>query len=85
MSSIFDVLGGILFLLGVMLLFLQIYANYNLLESDSRKSQLSAISFNWFLKEEIFNSQGQKACGAAKKIWITALPILVVWIAGKYI
>ena len=74
-----SILGVLLVLMGFFLLFLQIFAYFNL-ENSERESQGDALSTLWFLNEGIYNPWGKGACWLAKRLWIIAIPLSSVWL-----
>ncbi len=78
-----QIFGFLLLIISFVLLFLQLFAYFNLEQSD-RSSQGISASVHWLLREEIYNSQGKKACRLAKIIWLFSLPLIVVWLVMKF-
>jgi hypothetical protein len=83
-SNLANMLGFLLVVNGLVLLFLQIFANYNFDEQIRRKKELNAISFNWFMHDAIYNSYGKRACIVARYFWLVSIPLIVLWLYLRY-
>ena len=82
-ESFLNILGVLLVIMGFLLLFLQIFAYFNV-ENSEWESQGNALSALWFLNEGIYNSWGKGACKVARALWVIAIPLSAVWLYLKF-